>query len=528
MEYSSTLNVVSRSLSDIQKVFRLFVDQYGGMKAWVWRSVPSYDEMDKCYIQMEIDDIYWWAPHDADCNETMEKIARILGKDGFAFLEIGNSVSPDYQDYKVTTSHGECKSLYDQEDGRRAMWSLRNSYSEDLLSIFSKSKDGRRELWNNDRQAEPPMPYKVVRKPARTHEQVVQDDYLYRRSDAAVAAFRSLLENKKDLNAVYEAFRKQFEDLKSDPDKLDKQDLYIVTRDKNTSGSILYEKASLGTRLERAEQFSFRGKIFHIHGNSLPLQYMAMEIDPTLKKLACMYEDDLRLAIARRGGIIDDYDGDYNRLRYTDCCVMVDNEDQRYHDGSLKFINAVCGYGVELITRFAVWYAITCTPELSKEELEELGKSSFYLDAVEARNTKVLEADKALKADNEERIRNSKVQEEKDFAELMTLLREKYSEDKAASCSQIEIEVRLGDYPQLRYWAAVHSYIKGHYNTTTAAYFKQEGLIGKKAAAKKEPEKKAPAPQMVYMRSDNDPADDDDRVLDDLDDLDEWDLDDDL
>ena len=55
MEYESTLNVVSRSLDDVQKVFGLLTEKYSRMSAWVWRCVRSFDEMDRSYVQMEID-----------------------------------------------------------------------------------------------------------------------------------------------------------------------------------------------------------------------------------------------------------------------------------------------------------------------------------------------------------------------------------------------------------------------------------------------------------------------------------------
>lgn len=493
MEFESTLEIASRSFEDVQKAFSLLAGKYGNTTAWVWRAVPSYDEMDRSLVRMQADRILYWTPEDPECEKYMEQIAGILGEDGFALLEIGNSVSPDYHDYKVTTPGGECGSVYNQESARDVMKFLEKSYGKDLVSILYKSKDGYKELWNKDRQEEPDMPYKREGKPARTHEQVLEDDYLYRKSDASVEAFRGLLLDRRDLGAAYRAFSEAFEAVKADPVKLDRDDLYILT--KHPYGSALYEKVSLGTRLERAEQFTFRGKIFHIHGNASIVDFKCVETDPKLKELACKYEDDLRVAIARRGGIIDDYDFDKNRLKYVDCCVMIDNEDQRYWDWTDKFSHSVNHFGLELVSRFALWYAITRTPEMSVEEREKLADSSFYLDAVEAKNAKVLEAEEVLKAEMEERQRQYRLEQEKEFGELMKLLKEKYGEDRAASCTQIENEVKLGNFKHLSYWTAVKNYIKEKYSMTAAAYFKQEGLTGKKEAAKKEPEKKAPAPK---------------------------------
>lgn len=495
MEFESTLQIASRSLEDVEEVFSLLIGRYSKMTAWVWRAVPSYNEMDKSFVRMDIDRIPYWTPEDPECEKYMTQIAKILGEDGLALLEIGNSVSPDYHDYKVTTSDGICRSAYDQESARSAIRILESSYDSDLVSILFTSKDGYKEIWDKKGQSEPRMPYKRESKPARTHEQVLQDDYLYRKSDASVEAFRGLLLDSRDLGAAYEAFREQFEAVKADPARLERDDVYILA--KHSYGNALYEKVSLGTRLERAEQFSFRGKIFHIHGNSTIGGLRSVNSDPKLKELASKYEDDLCVAIARRGGIIDDYDYDKNRLKYVDCCVMIDNEDQRYWDWTDKFSLSVDHFGLELVSRFAIWYAIVRTPEMTREERETLAGSSFYLDAVEAKNTKVLEMEEALKAEREERSRQWKLEEETEFAELMKMLREKYATERAASCAQIENEVKLGAFKHLSYWTAVKNYIKEHYNMTAAAFFKQEGLTGKKEAAKKtEPEKKAvPTPK---------------------------------
>ena len=507
MEFESTLQVVSRSFDDIQKVYNILNKKYKGISAWVWRSVPSFDEMDKSFVQMEIDRIPYWAPTDSECGETMVQIAKILGNDGFAFLEIRNSVSPDYSDYIVTTPYGGCKAAYDQGDsGRSAMLSLENSYSDDLISIFRKSKDGYKELWNKDRQAEPPMPYKRETKPVRTHEQVVQDDYLYRKSDESVEAYRNLLTDPRDLNGIYEQFREMFEKLAGNREQMDAEYPYILTNKEYYKNGPLFEKISLGTRLESTNGFSFFGKIFHIHGSGI-VQFKSVNIDPQIIKLLSENEEALRVAIARRGGIIDDYDYSKRKLRYIDCCVMLDNEDQRYWDWDNKFSESISGFGMELISRLAIWYAIVHTPELSPEEIQSLQDGKLYLQTIEIKNNKVLEAEERLKEEAEERARQYKAQRAKDFEDIMKLLREKYSEEKASSYAQIEKEVNLDSFSSLSYWNAVKNHISETYGVTPAAYFKNEGIIGKKGEpAKKTELEKKPTPAKKAESEPKEPA----------------------
>ena len=57
------------------------------------------------------------------------------------------------------------------------------------------------------------MPYKRETKPPRTHEQIVRDDYLYRKSDGAVGIYRNLLTDSRDLSGIYEKFRNLFDNL---------------------------------------------------------------------------------------------------------------------------------------------------------------------------------------------------------------------------------------------------------------------------------------------------------------------------
>ena len=476
MEFESTLTIVSKSIDDAKDAFDVLIKRHKSVTADAWREIVSYDEPDKSFFCIEADRILFWTPEDRECEYVMEKIAGILGEDGFAMLILNNSVSPDCHDYKVTTPYGSCESGFDSDNHGEAFNLIKASYDKELVDLYRRGKfKGYVELWTKDRQSEPPMPYKRVSKPARSHEQVLNDDYLYRKSDESVEAFKSLLNNKKDLSAVYKKFSDRFEEIKANKDLLSKQDLYIVTKNGGYYNNALYEDVSLGTRLERAEHFSFYGKIFHIHGHSTLIQFQSIEIDHQMKELVCTYEDDLRLAIARRGGIIDDYD--YNKLRYTDCCVMIDNEDQRYWNWNDKFSSDLNNYGLELIGRIAIWYAIINTPELSEKELKSLENGSFYLDAVEAKNSKVEERDKQLKAEAEERARQYEIQKQKDFEGIMEILKSKYSITQASTLAQIEREVGLGPFEALFTWSTVKKYITDKFELTPSVYFKNKGIL---------------------------------------------------
>ena len=476
MEYESTLTIVSKSIDDAEDAFNVLVKRHKSVTANAWREIVSYDEPDKSFFCVEADRILFWTPEDRECKYVMKKIAEILGGDGFAMLVLNNSVSPDCHNYKVTTPYGSCESGFDSDNKGEAYNLIKSSYDQELVNLYRHGKiKGHVELWTKDRQSEPPMPYKRVTKPARSHEQVLNDDYLYRKSDESVEAFKNLLNNKKDLSAVYKKFADCFKEIKANKDLLSKQDLYIVTKNGGYYSNALYEDVSLGTRLERAENFSFFGKIFHIHGHSTLIQFQSIEIDHQMKELLCAYEDDLRLAIARRGGIIDDYD--YNKLRYTDCCVMIDNEDQRYWNWSDKFSSDINNYGLELISRISIWYAIINTPELSEEEIVSLEKGSFYLNTVEAKNTNVLEREKQLKAEAEERAKQYEIQKQKEFEEIMKTLRSMYSITQAASLAQIEQEVGLEPSGALFTWSTVKKYIKEKYEVTPSVYFKDEGIL---------------------------------------------------
>lgn len=476
MEFESTLTIVSKSVDDAQDAFNTLIKRHKNVTASAWREIVSYDEPDKSFFCVEADRILFWTPEDRECEYVMDKIGEILGEDGFAILILNNSVSPDCHDYKVTTPYGSCEAGFDSDNTGEAFNLIKSSYDKELVDLYRRGKiKGYVELWTKDRQSEPPMPYKKVTKPARSHEQILSDDYLYRKSNESVEAFKSLLSNEKDLSTVYKKFNERFEELKTNKDLLDKQDLYIVTKDGGYYNNALYENVSLRTRLERAKHFQFYGKIFHIHGHSTLIQFQSIEIDRQMKELVCDYEDDLRLAIARRGGIIDDYD--YNKLRYTDCCVMIDNEDQRYWNWSDKFSSDIRNYGLELISRIAIWYAIINTPELSKEEIETLKKGTFYLDAVEAKNSKVVERDKELKAEAEERAKQYEIRKQKDFEGIMEILKNKYLKTRASTLTQIEREVDLATFKTFYTWSAVKKYISEKYEIKPSEYFKNEGIL---------------------------------------------------
>lgn len=476
MEYESTLTIVSKSIDDAKDAFDVLIKRHKSVTADAWREIVSYDEPDKSFFCVEADRILFWTPEDRECEYVMEKIAGILGEDGFAMLILNNSVSPDCCDYKVTTPYGSCESGFDSDNKGEAYNLIKSTYDKELVDLYRRGKiKGYVELWTKDRQSEPPMPYKRVTKPARSHEQVLNDDYLYRKSDESVDAFKNLLNNKKDLSAVYKKFAERFKEIKANKDLLSKQDLYIVTKSGGYYSNALYEDVSLGTRLERAKNFSFFGKIFHIHGHSTSIQFQSIEIDHQMKELVCAYEDDLRLAIARRGGIIDDYD--YNKLRYTDCCVMIDNEDQRYWNWSDKFSSDINNYGLELISRIAIWYAIINTPELSTEEIKSLTNGSFYLDAIEEKNSKVVERDQQLKAEAEERARQYEIQKQEDFEGIMKLLKSKYSITQASTLAQIEREVGLRPFEALFTWSTVKKYITEKFELTPSVYFKNESIL---------------------------------------------------
>ena len=482
MEYESSISIYSRSFEDMRDAVNVIMEKHGKMNAFVWRSIPSYDESDKAIYCCEMDSILFWTPEDRECENAMDRISRILGKDGYAMLRMNNSVSPDYYDYKITTPGGSCKSGFNDDNKYNEYKDLKEYYPKELLDEISKASiDGYKELWSKGRQPEPPLPYKRETKPARTHDQVVQDDYLYRKSEESVEAFRTLILNKKNLEGTYEKFRKAFDALKDTP-FMGKEIACIIPKGNPIYQNSLYEKLPLQARLEKAEQFSFHGKIFHIHSGSNTIQFQSVDIEPEMKNLLAAAEEDLRLAIARRGGIIDDYDYSSGKLRYVDCCVMVDNEDQRYWNWTDKFSSTIRDFGMEVITRMAIWYAIIHTPELSMEERQALQEGTFYLDAIERRNSKVQEDEARLAAEAEERGRQYELQRDKDYEAIMNLVKDKYSSVKAANFAQIEKEVSLDSFTALSYWNAFKKYLSEKFGTTPAAHFKNEGVIGKATA----------------------------------------------
>jgi len=494
MEHESILTIVSKSIDDIRDAFNVLIKDNRKLTAYVWRAIRSYDEPDKSYFFLDTDRIPFWVPDE----KTMSQIAEILCDDGFGLLDIYNSVSPDYHDYILTTPYGSCESGYNEEDFKNEMDSLEENYEEELINIYRKSVKGYKEFWTKDSQQEPPMPVKGTA--PKTTEQIMEESYLSRTSEQSIEEYKSMLNSKKDLNALYEKFQKQFAALKSNNEWIEGLSRYFILNGKPPYDNSLYKEISFGTQLAQAEQFRFQGKIFHIHGTSVSIQYNSKMIDPQIKELLCAAEDDLRLAIVRRGGVIDvvSHEKDYT-VKYADCCVMLDNEEIRgdWYKSDC-FSGNIKKFGLELIGRIAIWYAIIRTSELTRDELQSLQNGSFYLDTIEAKYNKVSEKEEQLRIEEQ-------IQEEKVFSEIVQMIKGKYSTGKAPSYAQIKLDISLNSFSNtscswLSNWKGVENYIKEKYNVTAAAYFKKLFINGQVAEKQQREEQKRKAEEERAVR----------------------------
>ena len=398
----------------------------------------------------------------------------------------------------MTTPYGSCESRYNEEDFKNEMDSLEENYEEELINIYRKSVKGYKEFWTKDSQQEPPMPVKGTA--PKTPEQIMEESYLSRKSEQAIEEYKSMLNSQKDLSALYEKFQKQFVKLKSNNEWIEGLSRYFILNGKPPYDNSLYKEVSYGTQLAQAEQFLFYGKIFHIHGTSYSIEYNSKLIDPQMRELLCTAEDDLRLAIVRRGGVIDvvSREKDYT-VKYADCCVMLDNEEIRgdWYKSDC-FSGNIKKFGLELIGRIAIWYAIIHTPELTRNELLSLQNESFYLDTIEAKYTKVSEKEEQLRI--EEQIR-----EENIFTEIVQMIKNRYSTGKAPTYAQIKLDISLNSFsnsscPWLSYWRGIENYVKEKYGITAAAYFKELFMSSQLAEKQQREEQKRKAEEEREVR----------------------------
>ena len=486
MEFESKLLIVSKSLEDMRDAVRTVFDSRADLYVVVKKAILSFDDPDNVFFFAEIDNIPYWSPFMDESKRVMDECAGILGETGFAFLDYFTPNAPDYHYYTLTYADGFSSTSFEEESYCDVGTYLKDNYGEVYEQIYLCGRKGDPVVWTEDDQPEPPMPAPLGFH--KTENELTEEEYTYKTSSEFVEAYNALLDDEYDLSDTYEKFRESFNAIKVNRELMATMYPYIIPEFDSYKSLTLYEDISLKERLDRAEKLQFYGRVFHIRNAYMSYEYSRTKLSPQLDSLIDAHETELKTAIAKRGGIIDYSSHDYT-LMFADCIVLSDNEGTYFtHTKDRKNLaNKIEKYKLECVSRYAIWYAICNTPELSREELNSLRNESFYLNTINTKKEWAMQIEIRLQKEAEEKERQLNIQREKDLEVIIKLLEDKYKTVGAGSYAQIGREVNIGKLKALNEWDSVNKYIVNKTGITASKFFKEKGIIGKKKSPAKRP-----------------------------------------